>query len=589
MANIPIRSMTQTGTPDAASQIVFDNGVMRRGTVASMADAVRPVASLSEAQVGTDNAKTMTPLRVKDSVAVEITASYSATATLTNKTFDTLGAGNVFRIAGSTINAITGTGSAVLATSPTLITPNLGTPSAITLTNATGLPIASGVAGLAAGVAAFLAAPSSANLRTALTDETGTGSAVFGTSPNITAPTGIVKGDVGLGNVDNTSDVTKWAATKTLTNTTYDTAGTGNSLSIAGVAVTANTGTGAVVRATSPTLVTPNLGTPSAVNLANGTALPVGGVSGLGTGVATFLAAPTSANLAAALSDETGTGSAVFANAPTLVNPVVGTQAPGNNTTLAASTGFVTAAVAASTAGVASYEGRTGTVVAIPADRINMGAVGVVKVQSFTASGTYTPSAGLLYAIVRVVGGGGGGGAAQATAAGNFAMAGGGGGGGGAEAVLSAATIGASQTVTIGASGAGGVYPANGSAGGTTSFGALVIASGGSGGLTATSTTLGLINGGAGGVGTAGTVQAKGGTGSPGFNFYPNGGIAGYGGSSGLYGSGGAITSTFAGTGASASGPGGGGGGASNNASVAAANGGAGAAGRIDVYEFCNQ
>jgi hypothetical protein len=64
----------------------------------------------------------------------------------------------------------------------------------------------------------------------------------------------LVKGDVGLGNVDNTSDTTKWAAAKTLTNTTFDTAGSGNSLSINGVAVTSNTGTGAIVRAASPAL-----------------------------------------------------------------------------------------------------------------------------------------------------------------------------------------------------------------------------------------------------------------------------------------------------------------------------------------------
>jgi hypothetical protein len=58
-------------------------------------------------------------------------------------------------------------------------------------------------------------------------------------------------------------------------------------------------------------------------------------------------AATTSAQLASLLSDETGSGSAVFANAPTMVNPVVGTQSPGDNTTKAASTGFVTAAIAA--------------------------------------------------------------------------------------------------------------------------------------------------------------------------------------------------------------------------------------------------
>lgn len=91
------------------------------------------------------------------------------------------------------------------------------------------------------------------------------------------------------------------------------------------------TGTGNGVRATSPTLTTPNLGTPStlvgtnitgtaasltagaATLAATATAVAVGGVSGLGAGVATFLATPSSSNLKAALTDETGSGAAVFA------------------------------------------------------------------------------------------------------------------------------------------------------------------------------------------------------------------------------------------------------------------------------------
>jgi hypothetical protein len=76
----------------------------------------------------------------------------------------------------------------VFANSPALTTPNLGTPSAATLTNATGLPVATGISGLGTGVATFLATPSSANLRTAVTDETGTGALVFATSPTLVTP-----------------------------------------------------------------------------------------------------------------------------------------------------------------------------------------------------------------------------------------------------------------------------------------------------------------------------------------------------------------------------------------------------------------
>ncbi len=49
----------------------------------------------------------------------------------------------------------------------------------------------------------------------------------------------------------------------------------------------------------------------------------------LGTNVATFLATPSSANLAAALTDKTGSGAAVFATSPTLVTPVLGTPSSG--------------------------------------------------------------------------------------------------------------------------------------------------------------------------------------------------------------------------------------------------------------------
>jgi len=82
----------------------------------------------------------------------------------------------------------TGTGAAVFADTPTLIAPLLGTPTSGLLSNCTGLPLAS-VTGLGTGVATFLGTPSSANLAAALTDETGSGAAVFGTSPTIVTPT----------------------------------------------------------------------------------------------------------------------------------------------------------------------------------------------------------------------------------------------------------------------------------------------------------------------------------------------------------------------------------------------------------------
>ena len=75
-----------------------------------------------------------------------------------------------------------------LFTNSNLTTPILGTPQSGLLTNCTGLPVATGISGLGASVAAFLATPSSANLATAVTGETGSGALVFATSPTLVTP-----------------------------------------------------------------------------------------------------------------------------------------------------------------------------------------------------------------------------------------------------------------------------------------------------------------------------------------------------------------------------------------------------------------
>lgn len=88
----------------------------------------------------------------------------------------------------ATVTDETGSGGLVFSTSPTLVSPILGTPTSGALTSCTGLPISTGVSGLGTGVATFLATPSSANLRTAVTDETGSGALVFAASPSLTTP-----------------------------------------------------------------------------------------------------------------------------------------------------------------------------------------------------------------------------------------------------------------------------------------------------------------------------------------------------------------------------------------------------------------
>ena len=114
---------------------------------------------------------------------------------------------------------------------------------------------------------------------------------------------------------------------------------------------------------------------------------------------------------------------------------------------------------------------------------INAGTGGIsINVQTFTSSGTYTPISGMKYCTIECWGGGGGGGGSTGYAgiAGGSA---GGGAGGYSRKTVSAATIGASQTVTIGALGAGGTAgsASTGGTGGATSVGTLCIANGGSG------------------------------------------------------------------------------------------------------------
>jgi hypothetical protein len=168
----------------------------------------------------------------------------------------------------------------------------------------------------AAGVQAFLTTPSSANLRAAMTDETGTGLLVFNTSPTLVTPL------LGTPTSGVMTNVTGLPLTTGVTGTLPVLNG--------GTGVTTSTGSGANVLSTSPTLVTPLLGTPTSGTLTNCTGLPIAtGVSGLAANVATFLATPSSANLAAALTDETGTGANVFATGPTFDNINGSVQALG--------------------------------------------------------------------------------------------------------------------------------------------------------------------------------------------------------------------------------------------------------------------
>jgi len=124
-----------------------------------------------------------------------------------------------------------------------------------------------------------------------------------------------------------------------------------------------------------------------------------------------------------------------------------------------------------------------------------------INIQKFTGSGTYTPTSGMAYCIAEGVGGGGGGGGGNSVGAG---IPGAGGGGAAyARIALSAAQIGTSQTVTIGAAGTAGATGTSGGNGGSTSLGSLLVAAGGIGGA---ANITGPVSGGLGGSTGTGTI-----------------------------------------------------------------------------------
>lgn len=124
--------------------------------------------------------------------------------------------------------------------------------------------------------------------------------------------------------------------------------------------------------------------------------------------------------------------------------------------------------------------------------------------QLFAASGTYTPTPGMLYAEIEMVGGGGGSGGCANSTIGHINFSGAGGGGEYSRIIVTAAQVGGSQSVIVGAAGAAGVAGNNaGGAGVGSSVGSLCTANGGGGGSGQSGAA--NANGGAGGSGGTGS------------------------------------------------------------------------------------
>lgn len=344
------------------------------------------------------------------------------------------------------------------------------------------------------------------------------------------------------------------ATADTLTNKTFDTAGTGNSFSINGLAATANTGTGSVVRANQPTFVAGVTGPSYAGGTATNSTLTLASTSS---------GAPSGdiVNIIGSTINLTGTVGGTF----TL--PIA--------------------------------RGGTGT---------TAGAIVAVKKQTFCpsgctttiaggATGTYTASAGLLYAVVEEVGGGGGGGSSAGTA--GFIYGGAGGSAGTyTRSILTAAAIGASKSIVIGAAGAGGAAGSNVGGTGTSTClttstcvsGQIVVAPGGPGGQYGSGINI-PASGAAAAAGT-GDFNVPGGQGTFGAYYQLTSVIppSGAGGSS-VFGTGasGVAGNSSAAAGANGAGYGSGGSGAISHNTASNAAGGNGTTGYVFITEFTNQ
>lgn len=188
------------------------------------------------------------------------------------------------------------------------------------------------------------------------------------------------------------------------------------------------------------------------------------------------------------------------------------------------------------TAGLALLSGATAT----PSWSLSPPITRVVT-QTFTGNGTYTPTSGMVYCEVEIVGGGGGSGGTTG-AAGQTGTSAAGGGGGYCRIVYTAANIGANAAVVIGAAGAAGASGNNtGGTGGTSTFtpagtGGALSATGGVGGAggASTATTQVSGDGGVGGTGTGGAINITGGIGGASITVLGSGSqaMAGMGGSS---------------------------------------------------------
>jgi hypothetical protein len=307
-------------------------------------------------------------------------------------------------------------------------------------------------------------------------------------------------------------------------------------------------------------------------------------VQNTGVGTVTITPATSTINGAATLPLATNMGAFIWSdgtNYHAYFVPVSKPLLAANNLADVASAATARTNLGATTVGAAVF-----TAASAAAASTSLGTVSAIRVQKFTASGTYAPDPHLLYSVIESQAGGGSGGSVSVTAS-TSTIGSGGGGGAYARKLVTAAAIGVSQTVTVGA---GGAAPAagdnNGNAGGTTSVGSLCSASGGAGGPFAHA-SVSVSNGAAGGTTGTGDLVIPGGAGGGGFGGGGGGFLfVGWGGSSYF---GGQVASALNSSGTSAPVNSGAGGSGANDLGAGNRPGGAGGSGLVVITEYCSQ